>query len=131
MSTHVNIRRWVAAAVLIGALVGNAAAARLEAQAVRATILGVVRDGTGAAMPGVTVEVKNVGTGVARSVVTNELGRYNTPDLAIGTYRRTASSIIPKMTKVAWDIKKDDIKKTDDKKPGDAVKSAEKKQGAR
>jgi hypothetical protein len=89
-STHVNIRRLVAASVLI-ALVVIAAAPRPEAQAVRATILGVVRDGSGAAMPGVTVEAKNVGTGVARSVVTNELGRYNTPDLAIGTYEVQAS----------------------------------------
>jgi len=32
-------------------------------------------------------------------------------DLAVGTYRRTASVIIPKMTKVAWETKKDDIEK--------------------
>jgi len=32
-------------------------------------------------------------------------------DLSIGTYRRTASVIIPKMTKVAWESKKDDIEK--------------------
>jgi hypothetical protein len=31
-------------------------------------------------------------------------------DLAIGTYRSGVSSVIPKMTKVAWQIKKDDIK---------------------
>ena len=91
MLTHMNIRGAVAALVLIGAFVGFAAAARLEAQAVRATILGVVRDATGAAMPGATVEVRNVGTGVVQSVVTNEQGRYNTPDLAIGTYEVQAS----------------------------------------
>jgi hypothetical protein len=32
-------------------------------------------------------------------------------DLAIGSYRRAASVIIPKMTKVAWEIKKDEIEK--------------------
>lgn len=32
-------------------------------------------------------------------------------DLAIGSYRRAASVIIPKMTKVAWETKKDDIEK--------------------
>ena len=32
-------------------------------------------------------------------------------DLAIGTYRRTASVIIPEMTKVAWETKKDEIEK--------------------
>lgn len=32
-------------------------------------------------------------------------------DLAIGTYRSGVSSVIPKMTKVAWKIKKDEIQK--------------------
>lgn len=32
-------------------------------------------------------------------------------DLAIGTYRHTASEIIPEMTKVAWESKKDEIEK--------------------
>jgi hypothetical protein len=32
-------------------------------------------------------------------------------DLAIGSYRRAASGIIPKMTQVAWETKKDDIEK--------------------
>jgi hypothetical protein len=33
-------------------------------------------------------------------------------DLAIGTYRRTVSGLIPKMTEVAWTIKKDEIART-------------------
>jgi hypothetical protein len=33
-------------------------------------------------------------------------------DLSIGTYRRTVSALMPKMTQVAWDIKKDDIEKS-------------------
>jgi hypothetical protein len=32
-------------------------------------------------------------------------------DLALGTYRRGVSSVIPKMTKVAWQSKKDEIQK--------------------
>jgi hypothetical protein len=32
-----------------------------------------------------------------------------TLDLALGTYRRTVSSIIPEMTKVAWDQKKEEL----------------------
>ncbi len=32
-------------------------------------------------------------------------------DLAIGTFRRTVSSIIPEMTRVAWELKKDEIEK--------------------
>jgi hypothetical protein len=36
---------------------------------------------------------------------------FSTLDLAIGTYRKTVSDIIPKMTQVAWDMKKDEIQK--------------------
>jgi hypothetical protein len=32
-------------------------------------------------------------------------------DLAVGTYRYSISSVIPQMTKVAWQVKKDDIQK--------------------
>jgi hypothetical protein len=33
-------------------------------------------------------------------------------DLALGTYRRTASVIIPETTKVAWELKKNELEKT-------------------
>ncbi len=33
-------------------------------------------------------------------------------DLAIGTYRRAVSGLIPEMTKVAWELKKDEIEKS-------------------
>lgn len=33
-------------------------------------------------------------------------------DLAIGTYRKTVSGLIPEMTKVAWELKKDEIEKS-------------------
>lgn len=32
-------------------------------------------------------------------------------DLALGTYRRTVSTVIPQMTKVAWETKRDEIEK--------------------
>jgi hypothetical protein len=34
---------------------------------------------------------------------------FTSTDLAIGTYRRTVSEIIPEMTKVAWDLNKDGL----------------------
>ena len=37
---------------------------------------------------------------------------FATLDLAIGTYRKTVSGLIPKMTQVAWEMKKDDIEKS-------------------
>jgi len=36
---------------------------------------------------------------------------FNNLDLALGTYRRSVSTIIPEMTKVAWLSRKDDIEK--------------------
>ena len=36
---------------------------------------------------------------------------FTSLDLAIGTYRRTVSGLIPEMTKVAWELKKDEIEK--------------------
>jgi hypothetical protein len=37
---------------------------------------------------------------------------FKSLDLALGTYRRTVSSIIPEMSKAAWAAKKDEIQKT-------------------
>jgi hypothetical protein len=37
---------------------------------------------------------------------------FATLDLAIGTYRKTVSGLIPKMTQVAWEMKKGDIEKS-------------------
>src|SRR5207249_6731859 len=37
---------------------------------------------------------------------------FTSLDLAIGSYRRSVSSVIPEMTKVAWETKKDEIQKT-------------------
>jgi len=37
---------------------------------------------------------------------------FATLDLAIGTYRKTVSGLIPKMTQVAWEMKKDEIEKS-------------------
>jgi hypothetical protein len=37
---------------------------------------------------------------------------FSNYDLAIATYRRGVSSVIPQMTKVAWDLKKDEIQQT-------------------
>ena len=36
---------------------------------------------------------------------------FTAVDFAIGTYRRTVSGVIPKMTQVAWEMKKDEIEK--------------------
>jgi len=52
------------------------------------TISGTVTDQSGAALPGATVTITNVGTGVvARTVTTGPRGIYVAEDLLVGTYR--------------------------------------------
>jgi Carboxypeptidase regulatory-like domain/TonB dependent receptor-like, beta-barrel len=57
-----------------------------QAQTFRGTILGTVTDSSGGAIAGATVTVKNAGTGLARTVTTNDDGSYSVPELPIGTY---------------------------------------------
>jgi hypothetical protein len=64
-----------------------AVAAPARAQVAAGEITGVVKDQTGAAMPGVTVTVTSVGTSLRRVAVTTESGIYTAPSLAPGEYR--------------------------------------------
>ncbi len=56
------------------------------AQTFRGTILGSVTDSSGAAVPGATVTIKNVDTGLVRTVTTSDDGSYSAPELPIGNY---------------------------------------------
>src|SRR6202171_5841600 len=49
-------------------------------------IIGQVSDASGAAVPGATVTVTNKETEFKRSASTDELGRFNFPQLKPGTY---------------------------------------------
>jgi len=81
MSMRLKVFRFV---VLVGWLVCLSSIVR--AQVTTATISGTVRDQTGAVVPGVSVVIANVDTGVSRTVSTNELGLYRAPELALGNY---------------------------------------------
>jgi len=61
------------------------------AQEQRGAIEGVVKDASGAVMPGVTVEAKNTSVGSVVSTVTDANGVFRFPALAAGTYEVTAS----------------------------------------
>ncbi len=56
------------------------------AQTFRGTILGTVTDTSGAAVPGATVTIKNLDTGLVRTVTTTDDGSYSVPELPIGNY---------------------------------------------
>jgi hypothetical protein len=69
-------------------LLGAAPAA--FAQFDTATILGVVRDNTGAVVPGATVTLTGLETGIASTKVTDENGGFEFATVRIGRYRVTA-----------------------------------------
>jgi len=64
-----------------------------EAQTFRGTILGTVTDPTGASVAGATVTVKNLGTGLTRTMSTTEDGGYSAPELPIGNYSVTVEKV--------------------------------------
>src|SRR5262245_15359870 len=89
-SEHIHKRRYamshqrrnglpllIVAALLISML----GTTRAGAQSTFATLTGTVIDQSGAVLPGVTVTVTNVTTGVTRSVTSIGTGEYQLPNL--------------------------------------------------
>ena len=76
--------RWTCLVWLLGA-------ATLGAQTFRGGIRGTVSDSTNAALPGVTVTATQVGTGLARTAVTNTAGTYAFSELPLGDWNVTAA----------------------------------------
>src|SRR6202521_5466919 len=62
----------------------------VSAQVSTGTISGVVQDPSGAALAGAAVIVRNVDTGIVRTLTTDAGGRYTAPDLTLGDYEVTA-----------------------------------------
>src|SRR5438552_3939779 len=58
----------------------------LFAQTSTASIAGVVRDTSGALIPGVTISIKHIDSGLTRTVVSGETGNYTAPSLPVGPY---------------------------------------------
>ncbi len=57
-----------------------------DAQRATATILGIVTDPSGGAVPDANVQATNLTTGVEQNSTTNTQGRYLIPDLQVGEY---------------------------------------------
>src|SRR3989442_2172184 len=86
-------------ALLCLALVSCLLPRHLAAQAVSGTILGLVKDSSGAAMPGATVTLVQTETGLTRTVQTDPKGEYTATSLPTGTY--TVSAEISGFKKVS------------------------------
>src|SRR5881296_2266805 len=61
------------------------------AQTSTATILGTVKDTSGALVPGVSITVKHTESGLMRTVVSGERGAYTVPLLPVGAYEITTT----------------------------------------
>ena len=85
-TTLERVSRTALLLVAMSVFIAGPAAAQLTT----GTIQGEVTDQTGAVLPGVDVTVTNVNTGLSRTLVTNEVGRYEAPNLQVGSYEVTA-----------------------------------------
>jgi hypothetical protein len=55
------------------------------------TITGTVADASGAVIPGVSIQAKNIATGTTYQVGSSETGNFTLPNLPVGTYELSAS----------------------------------------
>lgn len=76
-----GLRTFLALIFALFALAGTA-----SAQFDAATVLGTVRDASEGIVPGATVTLRNAGTGITATAVTDEQGNYQFLNVRIGTY---------------------------------------------
>ena len=83
-SQHARILLLVVLSTLLGA-------SGVAAQIFPGRITGTVRDAQGASVAGANVKLSNPSTGLERTMVTDENGDFNFPELALGTYQVSIS----------------------------------------
>jgi hypothetical protein len=76
------MRTWLIGAVALLVVVGTSS----PGYAQNAQVAGVVKDQSGAVIPGATVTAKNVDTGLTRAAVTDTGGEYRLVSLPPGRY---------------------------------------------
>jgi hypothetical protein len=81
-----KILQLTAAVAVCAALLSYPSALAAGQQSAAATLRGVVRDPTGAVIPGAMVKATNVATGTARETQTNDEGAYTLSSLSPGEY---------------------------------------------
>jgi len=77
----------LSALLLLSCLQGHA-----RGQPIAATVLGTVTDQTAARIPGATITVRDIATGVMWQVLTDDRGHYTQPYLPIGDYELRVTS---------------------------------------
>lgn len=84
MRDYSRTGRCLLGAVVASLFVGSVAFAQGVSNA---SIAGTVRDASGGVLPGVTVTATQTNTGLARTAVSDEVGRYTISSLPVGPYR--------------------------------------------
>ena len=85
-------REFVRRSIVCIAAVLILAAIPVAAQLPTGTILGNVKDSSGASIPGAMVTLKNTDTNLTKTATTEADGSYRFPELAVGHYEMTASA---------------------------------------
>ncbi len=67
------------------------ASVELHAQVAAGTIQGIVKDSSGAVIPNASVSIRNLETGISRTVTTTNNGFYSAPNLLPGRYEVSAA----------------------------------------
>jgi hypothetical protein len=83
--------RAISRLLVLSFLLTTAFISLVSAQTFRGTLLGTVSDATGAVIPGASISVKNVDTGVERTTASNSDGAFTVPELPIGKYTVTVT----------------------------------------
>ncbi len=91
VTSHWNKHRYLMTLLMLLAIAGFVCQSAL-AQEATASINGVVKDPTGAAIANAQIELTNVNTSVVRATATNTDGIYVFPNVAPGTYTMRASA---------------------------------------
>src|SRR5260370_19409442 len=93
-----KLRSVLASVTFLAAFLAALSPAQLKPQVSGATLSGVVKDPSGAAVPGASVAIKNAATGDRREIITNRDGLYSARNLLAGDYEVRASSTGFKVT---------------------------------
>src|ERR1035441_9075974 len=88
---HMMYPSKLLSALVVVAVLAALFCSRAGAQVDTGTILGTVKDSSGAVIPGANVTVKSTDTGQERKVITSAGGDYSIPNLRIGHYSITST----------------------------------------
>src|SRR5215475_13293675 len=87
-----SLKRFCDASIYALILIIAVGVNRIDAQVRTATISGTATDSSGAVLVGAKIVVKNLGTGITQSAITDSQGRYSLLELPVGDYELRASA---------------------------------------